>query len=503
MCMPYSVHVHHEASSLIITVPEAVNLLDLLQENQINISAPCGGHGTCGKCKVEILETNNDTSGKREVLACEYSVSDNIEVYIPQINKAKIQSESYFPDLNLQYNTLENSGYGIAVDIGTTTVVVFLEDLQQHQNIDSTSFLNPQQAFGADVISRIQFSMEPEGLQKLQLLLLNELDKSIQLLCQRNGVDKMAISKVSLAGNTSMLHILKGVDPSSLASYPFTPVFIDLQIVSSEELGLKSIPNASIHFLPSLSAYVGADIMAGIAASEMPDDEEYSLFLDIGTNGEMALGNKDRILCCATAAGPAFEGAKISCGLGGVDGAIHSFSQEKYETIGNSHPVGLCGSGLIDVIASLLKNQELDPSGYLESPIFFLKEANLSLTPQDIREVQLAKGAIAAGIETLIQKAEIQIDQISKVYLAGGFGYAIHPESAAAIGLFSKALIPKIIRAGNTSGLGARLYLHADKFGDRIIQLAASADHFDLSMDMGFNESFVMNMGFPDQSALQ
>ncbi|MCK5821552.1 MAG: DUF4445 domain-containing protein, partial [Bacteroidales bacterium] len=378
-----------------------------------------------------------------------------------------------------------------------------LEDLQKHQNVDSASFLNPQKAFGADVISRIQFTMEQKGLNKLQEVLRIELDKNIQLLCEKNGIDKTAISKLSLAGNTSMLHILKGVDPSSLASYPFTPIFIDLQIITSQELGLQSVPKASIHFLPSLSAYIGADIMAGVAASEMPDDEGYSLFLDIGTNGEMALGNKNRIICCATAAGPAFEGAKISCGLGGVDGAIHSFSLENFETIGNSRPIGLCGSGLIDVVASLLKSQELDLSGYLENPVHFLKESDLSLTPQDIREVQLAKGAIAAGIETLLKMAEIQIDQISKVYLAGGFGYAIHPESASAIGLLPKALIPKIILAGNTSGLGARLYLHADEFGDRISKLASTAEHFDLSMDMGFNESFVMNMGFPDQSALQ
>jgi len=501
--MPYSIHIHHNSESLKITIPETENLLDILQKHQINIAAPCGGHKTCGKCKLEILEANNDDANKREVLACGYSVISDIEVFIPQVNEAKIQSESYFPDLNLEYNKLENPEYGIAVDVGTTTVVVFLEDLQKHKNIDSASFLNPQKTYGADVISRIQYCMEEDGLKILQEILINDLNKSIQLLCQENNIDKTSISKVSLAGNTSMLHILKGVDPAPLASYPFDPVFVDLQIIPSTELRLNSSPEASVHFLPSLSAYVGADIMAGIAASEIPDDEEYSLFLDIGTNGEMALGNKNRILCCAAAAGPAFEGAKISCGLGGVDGAIHSFSDEGFETIGDSKAIGLCGSGLIDVVAWLLKNQKIDLSGFLENPVNFLTESDLSLTPQDIREVQLAKGAIAAGIETLIKMADIQIDQISKVYLAGGFGYAIHPESAAAIGLLPEALIHKIIRAGNTSGLGARLYLHADKFGDRISQIASSADHFDLSMDMGFNESFVMNMGFPDQSALQ
>lgn len=476
-----------------IKVSQGSTLLNSLQENNFLISAPCAGNGTCGKCSVE-------KDGGKMILACQHIISDDLEISIPQANEMKIQSESYFPDLNIIYNSIDSVSYGIAVDLGTTTVVVYLEALADNKNIATTSFVNPQNSFGADVISRIQFASEDKGLKMLQASLIKDLDKAIRELCKENEIESEAISRVCISGNTTMLHILKGVDPTPLASYPFTPVFTDLQRIEAKEIDIEAIPNAIVDLLPSLSAYVGADIIAGIASSELPDESDYSLFIDIGTNGEMALGNKDKILCCATAAGPAFEGAKISSGMGGVKGAIHKFSEEGYETIGNSKPLGLCGSGLIDVISHLLKTKKLDPTGYLEEAINFLPGSELSLTPQDIREVQLAKGAIAAGIHTLVNKAEIGFDQISKVYLAGGFGYAINPKSAAEIGLFPDELISKIIRAGNTSGLGARLFLQSDDFASRLKRIAAIAEHFDLSTDMGFNESFVMNMGFPDQS---
>ena len=269
-------------------------------------------------------------------------------------------------------------------------------------------------------------------------------------------------------------------------------------------MGLEACPDAKVRLLPSLSTYVGADIIAGIASTELPDDDEYSLFLDIGTNGEMALGNKSKILTCATAAGPAFEGANISCGLGGVNGAIHSFSGKNYHTIGAGPPSGLCGSGLVDAVAWLLNTGQLDSSGFLEKPVTLLDgkmmadELPLQLTPQDIREVQLAKGAIAAGIQTLISEAGIHDSDISRLYLAGGFGYAMHVETAVRIGLIPASLKDKVISSGNLSGLGARLSLHSDDFNRRIKRIAGKAKYFELSNHMGFNEAFVMKMNFQD-----
>ncbi len=480
-----------------IEVPENSNLLRVLQDFNLNISAPCGGKGKCKKCRILIYENSSFSGVGRELLACETQVTENLFVSIPQSNIAQIQTESYFPDIEMNFNQVDESAFGIAIDIGTTTVVVFLEDLKTHENLDNRSFLNPQQTFGADVISRIQYARGPEEVSKLRKGIVDQLNVSIAELCHNSKVSEKLIRKVSIAGNTTMLHLITGTNPSPLAQYPFKPVFVNERVLEAKEMDITALENACIHILPSVSAFVGADIVAGIAATELTDEDAYALFLDIGTNGEMALGNKKRILSCATAAGPAFEGAKISCGMGGVNGAIHKFSESDYKTIGDDHPQGLCGSGLVDVIAYLLNNNILDPSGYLEKDLVFLEEYDLKLTPQDIREVQLAKGAIIAGIYSLVKKANISINEIEKVYLAGGFGFSINPASAVRIGLLPSELEDKVIRAGNTAGLGARLFLQSDDFRRRIQKIAGMTDHFDLSMDMDFNELFVMNMNFP------
>lgn len=493
--MPKRITIQYGEKTREIIVNPGLNLLKVFQDNNIPIAAPCAGNGKCGKCAVH---WQNPPSGKpTEILACKTTVDSDLELILPESQSAKIQTESYFPDIPLSWDEAKNGTYGIAVDIGTTTVVVFLEDLHAHRNLDHSSFLNPQKAFGADVISRIQYAENAEKTQQLQTLLLTELENSIQKLCRKNNINIDQITDLSITGNTTMLHLFTATDPSSLAVYPFDPVFIEQKRLSPAELNLPLNKEAKIHLLPSISAFVGADIVGGIAATDLPDENGYALFIDIGTNGEMALGNKEELLCCATAAGPAFEGAKISCGLGGVTGAIHSFSESSFATIDDAKPSGLCGSGLIDVVAENLKSGNLDMTGYLENDLVFLPEYDLKLTPQDIREVQLAKGAIVAGIHTLIGKAEIDIGQINKVYLAGGFGFAINPASAVAIGLIPPELEKLIIRTGNSAGLGARLFLHSASFRERISKITSMAQHFDLSADMKFNELFVMNMHFP------
>ncbi len=486
-----------------IIMAEGENLLDLIRKAGIPISAPCGGKGTCKKCTVLIRDTE-DGHNSTKVLACKTIVEKDLFVEVPTPSEAQILSEAYWPDLKIKWNdTADEPSFGVGVDIGTTTVVVFFEDLNSRSNVATYSFLNPQSSYGADVISRVQHVIqEPESLREQSNLIVRYINDAIQQLAEERNVKGEAIRKISISGNTTMLHILKGSDPSGLAIYPFTPKFLDEQVLTGAELGFEFCSGAEICLLPSLSAYVGADIVAGMAATELPDEEGYSLYLDIGTNGEMALGNKDRILTCATAAGPAFEGANISCGLGGVDGAIHSFDNEGFKTIGSTPPSGLCGSGLVDVVAWLLDQDKLDPSGYMEAPVNILEASltadglPLQLTPQDIREVQLAKGAIAAGIKTLLSEAHIEASQVERLYLAGGFGYALHEDSAARIGLIPENLKSKVIRAGNLAGLGARLALHSEEFKKRVDNIRDKAEYFELSNHMGFNETFVMEMGF-------
>ncbi len=492
----YTVRVHYDRKVVSLKASAGTNLLSLFQTNGITLAAPCAGNGTCKKCTIHShTQTHNHTPTLKNLsLACQTNIESDLDITLPTAPSALIQSESYYPDLPIVFDTHSKSAFGIAVDIGTTTVVVYLENLKTHVNQGVASFINPQQSFGADVISRISYATEANQLTDLQQSLVAQINQAVEALCKTHGVPISQLNRMNLTGNTTMLHLLKGVDPSPLAQYPFIPVFLDTQKLSAGELGFHLLPDAQLMLLQGLSAFVGADILAGLAATEIPDEDPYSLFLDIGTNGEMALGNRHHIHTCATAAGPAFEGARISCGLGGVAGAIHSFDSNGYQTIDQQAPAGVCGSGLIDVVAFLLKSKQLDPSGYTEKPLAFTE--SLSLTPQDIREVQLAKAAIAAGIQTLIKRAAINENEIAKVYLAGGFGHAINPQSAADIGLLPSALVSKVIRAGNTAGLGARLSLHASAFIDRLQMVKEKSAYFELSSDMDFNEAFVMNMNF-------
>lgn len=504
--MKFDVSVLYQGRRFSFRAEEGAVLLDLLRENKIPVSSPCGGRGLCGKCNVEIV-------GVGEVKACTYHVQDHLEVVVPTLPGMQILQDSYWPDwLSAAHPEDQDSGaggYGVAVDIGTTTVVVFLEDLAKRKNTGVRSFVNPQQAYGADVISRIQYCRENEnGVEKLQELVVQGIKSRILELCGEAGVAPDAVKEMSVVGNTTMLHIFKGVNPAPLAEYPFTPVFTEMvEMVGMK--GMEEFQGIRITLLPSVSAYVGADIVAGIAALDWPEGDEQVLFLDIGTNGEMARIDRNGILVCATAAGPAFEGAKISCGTGGVAGAVFKMDSNGFQTINDQSPVGLCGSGLLDAVVLMLDRGVVDTSGYLEDDYVLIPENRkgvhpaISLTPQDIREVQLAKGAIAAGIEVLLKKSAITLNSsifsdhsttLPVLYLAGGFGYALDPDSAGRIGLIPEALSERVIRVGNTAALGARLYLHEPVYRERLNRIVQQAEYIELSGDMEFNELFVQRM---------
>jgi uncharacterized 2Fe-2S/4Fe-4S cluster protein (DUF4445 family) len=466
-------------------------LLEALRGRGILVSSPCGGKGICGKCTVEI-------EGMGRLRACGIREQRELTVTVPDLSPMSILSESFWPDpepLFDPYTGPDELEFGLAVDVGTTTVVVFLEDTKNHRNLGSRSFPNPQHPYGADVISRIHFCREkPEGTEVLH----NEIISGIRLnaldLCREKGVDPERIGRISLAGNTTMLHLIKGVNPESLSVYPFTPVFLDEQHLTGL---VRDFPNAVSELLPSLSSFVGADIVAGHASVSLNGSDGWKLFLDIGTNGEIVLWNGSRIYACATAAGPAFEGARISCGMPGVDGAICTVNPDgTIETIGNRSPVGLCGSGLVDAVAIMLDQGSVDPGGFMEAPVEISDATGVKLDPQDIRELQLAKGAIAAGVEILMLEAGISHEDVLQVYLAGGFGYALHHWSAARIGLLPQGLEKKLIRAGNTAGLGARLWLHSEEFRNYVRTQKDQMAYVELSEHPEFNDRFVMNLGF-------
>jgi len=475
------------------------NLLQLLQKDFV-IEAPCGGNGTCGKCRVKVKDHGI-------VTACTFYPDADIEVYMPNEQESKILTTQYNDILKLPLtrdSIARNSTYpvGLALDIGTTSVVFYWVSLITGAVIQTNGIANPQVKYGADVISRISFCTSGNGLDKLQHELILLINDQIGVFTKQHGISKTDITKITVAANTTMLHLLARVDPSSMATAPYTPTFTESRVLSSESLGIKCHPKANIYLLPSVSAFVGADVLAGLSALSPPDIIRNYLFIDIGTNGEMALVTPKQIYCCATAAGPAFEGANISCGMGAFNGAISAYGATGCQTISDEKPRGICGSGLIDCVAYLLDENMISSDGLLESQYVLADEKAsgtgkpIVITPHDIREVQLAKSAIASGICILMEIAGLSFDSIDALYLAGGFGNYLNPVSAARIGLLPIELIDRIIPVGNTSGAGAVLALQSDLFADVIKTKLDMMAHIELSEHANFEMEFAMNMYF-------
>ncbi|MDC7239103.1 MAG: ASKHA domain-containing protein, partial [Spirochaetales bacterium] len=414
----------------------------------------------------------------------------------------------------------------LAVDIGTTTVVAYLLDLETGERIGSASALNSQKAYGADVISRIEYIGEnPERLKELQTRIVVQIEELCFRVLNETGRSEEDLLGIFAAGNTTMMHFLQGLSPRSLAEAPFLPVSTVTMILTPGEINSNLPDWMRFILLPSLSAYIGADIIAGILSTEMAETDELCLLVDIGTNGEIALGNRDKMTSCSTAAGPAFEGANIRCGSAGVPGAVSAVSGKgssiSWETIGGKQMTGICGSGIIDLTAYLLKSGLADYTGRLQdesdwgdSPAEgaeFLMEVDgelrfvwtdgvkeLYFSQKDLREVQLAKGSIAAGISTLIKESGSTMDDIKHVYLAGGFGSYINTDSALAVGLLPEELRGKIRSVGNSCGGGViRCALSREEM-EKCERIKKNCGYVELSSHPGFQEEYMMSMYFPE-----
>ncbi len=433
--------------------------------------------------------------------------------------------------INVEPGNTVNENYGIAVDIGTTTVVAHLINLHSGEIVDTVSAINRQKTLGADVISRIEYCMrEPEGLKILGDKILTQLGGLASLLVNRNGIDDRNVYAVMTAGNTTMIHLLSGIDPEGIASAPFIPGTLKAASYPARELGNFPI-DLIFYTIPSISAYIGADITAGILATKMYERKELSLLIDIGTNGEIVLGNRNKLYCCSTAAGPAFEGAHITCGMGGISGAVDTLAIEKgtikYSTIDNEPAAGICGSGIIDAVAVLLKSGIVDFTGRIisedeaetdtakailkthfdetDGSSFIIAKAgesesgeNIVFTQKDIREVQLAKAAISAGVATLLHEADKNLEDIQHVFIAGGFGSYISKESAAAIGLIPKELLDRTESVGNTSGRGAAECLLSNPGFLQCGYITSLTEYIELSSNTFFQGKYMEDMIFPE-----
>ena len=508
-----------------VSIPKTSNqsVLAYLREEGIFVNAPCGGKGKCGKCKVKVIEAGNQLNKQCEVrltqdkeeryqLACKLSCVEGMMIEVePQKEGFEVVTDFMTFEKKAQVEDLSQEtrlpSYSIAVDIGTTTVAFALVDTGKgKQIIDTYTMLNSGKTCGADVISRIDY-VNTKGGRLLQELMQHDLNEGITGLCEKNDLSLSEIKRVVIAGNTTMLHLLTGASCEHLGVYPFTPEFIDEKHLRLAELLENDTYQAEAILLPGISTYVGADIVSGIMQCKMHQSEAVSLLIDIGTNGEMVVGNKHKLLGLATAAGPAFEGGNISCGTGSVPGAICKVSADEsgeviVETIGQEAPIGICGSGLIDAVAEALKKEWIDETGMIEwdeAYIPLLKEnKEITLTQKDIRQFQLAKAAIRAGIEILTESYGITHSQIENIYLAGGFGKFINIDHAIVIGLLPRCYRKKIKRIGNASLGGAIEYLSKTHEED-LKHIKQIARELNLANEPKFNDYFIEYMLFEEE----
>ena len=503
------------ADEFIISCNRGENLLKALTNAGILVDAPCGGRKTCGKCKAVIegaedanederrLLSGSEIDGGTRLLCCRFA-EDDCTITLP-VNQATILTDG-FSVSGRSSVALQKNGFGIAVDIGTTTVVAYLINLAAGETAAVESALNAQRPHGADVISRAAFSETDGGVDTLADAIRSQLSKMAHKLCEKAGISLGDIAEMSIAGNTIMLHLLMKRSVSGIVRAPFTPDFTEAIEVKAADIGIP-LENAVIKTLPCVSGYVGGDTIAAVIACGMDEFDGIALLLDIGTNGEIVLGGKGGMICCSAAAGPAFEGAHISCGTGAVSGAINTVKikggRAEVTTIGGSEAIGICGSGLLDAVAGLLENELLEDTGafYDNSPFtnggasYPLTE-RVQITQGDIRQVQLAKSAIAAGVAVLLKEAGISSGDVEQVYLAGGFGNYMDSASAMRIGLLDKAFAGKITQSGNAAGAGAVMALISDETANSAKRIASAIKYLELSQRQDFNELFIDNMFF-------
>ncbi|WP_448782047.1 ASKHA domain-containing protein [Blautia sp.] len=398
-----------------------------------------------------------------------------------------------------------------AFDIGTTTIAGYLLDGEDGRTLAVESRMNPQAQYGADVIMRANYALE-HGTDVLSRCIREAVNEMLGVLAGDAGISREDIFQVCIVGNTCMHHLFLGISPASLVHAPYTPAVSERMVLNAGDYGLDVQRKAELIMLPDIAGYVGADTCGCLLALRQDLKDEISLMIDIGTNGEMVLGNRNRLVTCSTAAGPAFEGAKIECGMRGAAGAVDHVKYENgkwdYTTVGNQPAVGLCGSGLIDLVAGLLDAGMLDENGALSSGqekqgVFMLvppeqagNERGVYLTQKDIGEVQLAKAAIAAGIQMLMKRLGITEEEICSVYIAGAFGNYMDPVSAGKIGLLPAALVKKVEPVGNAAGEGAKIALVNEREMLEMDELVGKIDFVELAASGDFQDYFIDELGF-------
>lgn len=556
-----------------IEVADGATLMDAMIVAGISIDAPCGGHGSCRKCAVEMRGAGEDAW--RRVLACQTQVRGDVQLraidgaeglrvlqrgarrddapWSPWVRAEKLRlppalageraslwtrleralAESMgartwrgAPEVVGELARMSNGGavdawatisaagevlelsreepeiYMAAFDLGTTSIAGYLLDARR-RCVRTEGALNPQVRFGADVISRIDYALN-HGVQALADCARGAVEELLSRLCAGAGVARERVCAVSLVGNTAMHHLFLGISPEPLARTPYCPAVEEAMRLKARDFGLQTHENADLLVLPVIAGYVGADTVACMLSGDWLERRRRTLLIDIGTNGELVMGDCARRVACSTAAGPAFEGARIQCGMRGVPGAVDRVWLEgdelRWHVIGDGAAKGLCGSGLVDWIAALLRRGEIDESGrFSEGDSRRLGDTQVALTQRDVREVQLAKAAICAGIRLMAEHLQISLSEIEEVHIAGAFGNYLNADSTCAIGLIPAALQQKIVKVGNAAGEGAKRVLQDHSCWDSARELADGTEFLELANVRAFQEAFVDALEFPDE----
>ncbi|AKL95697.1 ferredoxin domain-containing protein [Clostridium aceticum] len=575
------------------------DLLQLLLENEVFVDNPCNGKGSCGKCKIRLLEgklpaiseTEEKFLKQEEIhtgirLSCLVVPQEDITIevlqrerkheiltkgYLPkfsfhpaihkkvfQIEKPTLEKQDSFEDalcatlgiqkldwrllqheiaygkvtgvfhhddlIGIESGDTTHSLYGIAIDIGTTTLVAALIDIKTGEEVATASMINPQKQFGLDVLTRITYELEnpKDAKTKLQHAIVKGINEMIEDLCNQSEINKSNIYEIAVAANCTMMHFLLGIDATSIGRSPYAPVFVKSKNILAQDVGLRAAQGTRLYCLPSVSSYIGADIVAGAYVCELHKAKENILFIDIGTNGEIVLSNHGKLLSCSCAAGPALEGMNITSGMRAAEGAIEEVNITEagieLKVIGNAEPVGICGSGILSVIKELIrvglvkkdgafiKKEKLEESDYRYEMIqvdgkkraFLLKDGaeELLITQGDVRQVQLAKGAILSGFYALLKQANIAMHQLDKVMIAGQFGAHLPAESLVGTGILPEEVKEKITYVGNASKTGAYMALMSAEARKEIEELANKMDYMELGASEGYERLFTQCLLF-------
>jgi uncharacterized 2Fe-2S/4Fe-4S cluster protein (DUF4445 family) len=530
-----------------VEVERGKTALEAVLQAGLALESECGGRGTCGSCRVRfvvgappptvedalLLGESLVAQGWR--LACQAALTSDCRIALPVVvgeGGLRILTEAYgVAEAPPPVAGALVGQYGAAVDVGTTTVVCYLLDLGHARQLDVVSFPNPQRRLGPDVVSRIVYAhQDADNLLEARRCLVDALDDALARLCAGNGVSLPALSRITVVGNPTMLHLLLGVDPWPLGVEPYHPVFTEAPPVAAGDLDFRRLADAELVPLSGVAGHLGADAVAGLVALGLPRRKGLFLFMDMGTNGEIVLISDGDAVGASCAAGPAFEGVHISSGMAALPGAVEWVDEEDgrlvMETIDGLEPRGICGSGLLDVLALLVRRGILTTRGRLQEPAalppdlpldlrrrldadsdgrrFTLHEGDagppVALTQRDVREVQLAKAPIRVGVEVLLEEMGVGPEQVEGVFVAGAFGSSIRPESLLTLGILPAAMARRIHPVGNVAGMGAKVALVSEERLEEARSLARRIRHVELMLRQDFHDRFADHIPFPEPS---